>query len=149
MPWVSRENETTLTAIAGPNLLTIHTPAPLSGKDLKTQGHFTVRAGEAVPFVLTYSPSDGPSPLPLSVEAALASTEKFWKGWTGKCKVTGKWSADIRRSLITLKALSYQPTGGIVAGSHDIAARTDRRVSVTGTTATAGCATRRSRYSHS
>jgi GH15 family glucan-1,4-alpha-glucosidase len=115
VPWVSRENETTLTAIAGPNLLTIHTPAPLSGKDLKTQGHFTVRAGEAVPFVLTYSPSDGPSPLPLSVEASLASTKTFWEDWTAKCNVKGKWSAGIRRSLITLKALSYQPTGGIVA----------------------------------
>jgi GH15 family glucan-1,4-alpha-glucosidase len=115
VPWVSKEDEMTLTAVAGPSLITLRTTAPLHGKEMHTQGSVTVRAGEAVAFVLTYSPSDQPPPLPLSVEAALASTEKFWKGWTGKCKVTGKWSADIRRSLITLKALSYRSTGGIVA----------------------------------
>jgi GH15 family glucan-1,4-alpha-glucosidase len=115
VPWVTKEDETTLTAVAGPSLITLRTTAPLHGKDMHTQGAFTVRAGEAVAFVLTYSPSDQPPPLPLSVEAALTTTEKFWKEWAGKCKVTGKWATDIRRSLITLKALSYRPTGGIVA----------------------------------
>jgi len=115
VPWVSREDEMTLTAVAGPNRFTLRTTAPVRGKDMRTQGNFVVRAGEAVAFVLTYSPSEQPVPLSVSVEAALAATEKFWKEWSGKCPVTGKWSADIRRSLITLKALSYRPTGGIVA----------------------------------
>ena len=115
VPWVTKEDEMTLTAVAGPNLITLRTTAPLHGKDMRTQGTFTVRAGEAVAFVLTYSPSNQPAPLPLSVEAALAATEKFWKEWAEKCEATGKWAADIRRSLITLKALSYRPTGGIVA----------------------------------
>jgi GH15 family glucan-1,4-alpha-glucosidase len=117
VPWGSREDEMTLTAIAGPNLLTLRTSAPMRGKDMRTQSRFSVSAGEAVTFVLSYSPSNEPVPLPLSVEAELASTEKFWRDWAGKCKVTGKWAGDIRRSLITLKALSYRPTGGIVAAA--------------------------------
>jgi GH15 family glucan-1,4-alpha-glucosidase len=117
VPWVSRADETTLTAVAGPNLVTLRTTAPLEGKDMRTQGRFRVRASEAVAFVLTYSPSDQPVPLPLSVETALASTEQFWKHWSDSCNVGGKWSAQIRRSLITLKALSYRPTGGIVAAA--------------------------------
>jgi GH15 family glucan-1,4-alpha-glucosidase len=117
VPWVSRADETTLTAVAGPNLVTLRTTAPLEGKDMRTQGRFRVRAGEAVAFVLTYSPSDQPVPLPLSIETALASTEEFWKRWSGCCKVAGKWSEHIRRSLLTLKALSYRPTGGIIAAA--------------------------------
>lgn len=117
VPWVSRVDETTLTAIAGPNLITLRSTAALKGKDMRTQGEFTVRAGEAQTFVLTYSLSHQPVPLPLSVETALAATEKYWKSWAGRCAVTGKWSNQIRRSLITLKALSFRPTGGIVAAA--------------------------------
>ena len=115
VPWVSRTDETSLTAIAGPNLVVLRTTAPLQGRDMRTQGEFGVRAGEAVAFVLTYAASDKPVPLPLSVEAALETTGKFWKDWADHCELGGKWSKDIRRSLITLKALSYRPTGGIVA----------------------------------
>ncbi|HEY5047783.1 MAG TPA: glycoside hydrolase family 15 protein [Rhizomicrobium sp.] len=115
VPWVSKDDEMTLTAVAGPNLVTLRTTARLHGKDMHTQGEFSVRAGEAVAFVMTYSPSDQPVPLPLSVESALDTTVKFWEEWSGKCKIASKWSRDIRRSLITLKALSYRPTGGIVA----------------------------------
>lgn len=117
VPWVSRSDETSLTAVAGPNRITLRTTAPLEGKDMRTQGEFVVRAGEAVIFVLTYSLSDQPVPLPISVEAALAATENFWRGWAGNCEIAGKWSQHVRRSLITLKALSYRPTGGIVAAA--------------------------------
>jgi len=115
VPWVSRVDETTLAAVAGPNRITLRTNAPLEGKDMRTQGQFRIRAGESLAFVLTYSPSDQPMPLPLSVEAALTSTETFWSRWSGQCNVKGKWSREISRSLITLKALSFRPTGGIVA----------------------------------
>jgi GH15 family glucan-1,4-alpha-glucosidase len=115
VPWVNREDETTLTAVAGPNQITLRTTAPLHGKRMRTQGNFKVRAGEAVAFALTHSDSTQPVPLPLSVEAELATTAKYWNDWSGKCKIKGKWSSDIRRSLITLKALSCKSTGGIVA----------------------------------
>jgi GH15 family glucan-1,4-alpha-glucosidase len=74
-----------------------------------------VRKGEGVPFMLTYSASHLPEPMPISVEAALAETEKFWTVWAAKCKDSGKWMKPVGRSLLTLKALSYRPTGGIVA----------------------------------
>jgi GH15 family glucan-1,4-alpha-glucosidase len=117
VPWVSRADETTLTAVAGPNLVTLRTDAPLEGKNMRTQGRFRIRRGESLFFVLTYSPSDRPVPLPLSVETALATTEQFWKSWSGRVEITGKWSREIHRSLITLKALSFRPTGGIIAAS--------------------------------
>ncbi len=115
VPWVSREDEKTLTAVAGPNLITMRTTARLRGKGMRSVGELEVRAGEATAFVLTYSSSDRPAPPPLNAEAALTATETFWKDWAGSCNISSKWSGNIRRSLITLKALSYRPTGGIVA----------------------------------
>jgi GH15 family glucan-1,4-alpha-glucosidase len=115
VPWVSRTDERTRTAVAGANMLTLRTTAPLYGRDMRTRGEFLLREGEAVPFVLTYSPSHLPVPLSLSVEACLAETETFWKTWTGRSRIKGTWAKQVRRSLITLKALSYRPTGGIVA----------------------------------
>ena len=115
VPWVSRSDERTLTAVAGPNLLTLRTTAPLYGENMRTKGEFTLREGETVPFALTWSPSHLPLPLSLSIEATLAETEKFWSDWTSRSKVRGRWARDVCRSLITLKALSYRPTGGIIA----------------------------------
>jgi GH15 family glucan-1,4-alpha-glucosidase len=115
VPWVSRTDETTLSMVAGPNMLTLHTPAPLKGKDLRTTGEFTIRAGEIMPFVLSYTRSHLPPPLPLSVETSLAQTEEFWREWSGRCALAGPAAPKIRRSLLTLKALSYRATGGIVA----------------------------------
>ncbi len=117
VPWVSRADERTRTAVAGPNMLTLRSTAPLYGRDLRTQGEFVLREGEAVPFVLTYSPSHLPVPLSLSVEASLAETETFWKTWSARSQIRGTWARQVRRSLITLKALSYRPTGGIVAAA--------------------------------
>ncbi|HEY1615260.1 MAG TPA: glycoside hydrolase family 15 protein [Rhizomicrobium sp.] len=115
VPWMAKTDERTRTAIAGPNMLTLRTPAPLHGENMRTRGEFVLREGETVPFVLTHSPSHLPAPLSLSVEAALVETETFWKTWAARCQVEGKWARQVRRSLITLKALSYRPTGGIVA----------------------------------
>ncbi|HEX9491389.1 MAG TPA: glycoside hydrolase family 15 protein, partial [Stellaceae bacterium] len=115
VPWVTRMVDGALRAIAGPDMAVLRTPVALRGEDFKTVGEFTVSAGEAVPFVLTYSPSHEPIPGPVDPEEALADTEAFWREWSGICVDFGPWSDVVRRSLITLKALTYGPTGGIVA----------------------------------
>jgi GH15 family glucan-1,4-alpha-glucosidase len=115
VPWVSRHDETTISAIAGPTMLVVRTPVPMHGKDMRTQGDFTIRKGETVPFVVTYAPSHMPVPLPIDVEVALAATQEYWTKWSGRSDFDGHWHEPVQRSLITLKALSYRPTGGIVA----------------------------------
>ena len=91
------------------------TPVHLVGQDMKTVGKFTVAAGETVPFVLTGAPSHLVPPPPIEPQPALNETESFWTEWSKKCRPTGHCSDAILRSLITLKALTYLPTGGIVA----------------------------------
>jgi len=115
VPWVSRTEDGALRAIAGPDMTILRTPVAIRGEDLKTVGEFTVSAGQSVPFVLTYSPSHEPMPGPVESESALADTEAFWLEWTSICADFGPWTEVVRRSLITLKALTYRPTGGIVA----------------------------------
>jgi len=115
VPWVVRLDDRSLTAVAGPDMLTLRTFAPLYGEDMRTKAKFAVRPGETVSFVLMHSPSHEPVPLLPSLEAMLLETDKFWTEWSKRCVLNGPWGADIRRSLITLKALSYRPTGGIVA----------------------------------
>ncbi|HEY6578195.1 MAG TPA: glycoside hydrolase family 15 protein, partial [Rhizomicrobium sp.] len=100
---------------AGPNMLTLRTTAPLYGRDFHTKGEFVLREGETVPFVLTYSPSHLPVPLSMSIEATLTETGKFWTEWSTRSHLQGRWAKPVRSSLIALKALSYRPTGGIVA----------------------------------
>jgi GH15 family glucan-1,4-alpha-glucosidase len=115
VPWVSRTDERTITAVAGPNLLTLRTTALLYGEDFHTRGEFVLREGETVPFVLTHSPSHLPLPFGPSIETTLAETQKFWSDWSGRCQLQGRWAKPVRSSLIALKALSYRPTGGILA----------------------------------
>ena len=117
VPWVTREENGTIVAVAGPDRLTLVTPVPLNGEDLHTTGSFTVLAGECVPFVLTHGPSNGPRPAHLDVQAVLADTEAFWREFAGRCPPVGRWTGAVKRSLITLKALTYRPTGGIVAAA--------------------------------
>jgi GH15 family glucan-1,4-alpha-glucosidase len=114
-PWVSRMKDGSLLAVAGPDMAVLRTPVQLRGEDFKTVGSFTVSAGQTVPFVLGYSASNLAPPDPIDAEEALAKTEAFWRDWASRCTEAGKWSADVRRSLITLKALTYRPSGGIVA----------------------------------
>jgi len=115
VPWVTRMDDGSLRAIAGPNMVILRTSAPLRGENLKTVSEFTVDEGETVPFVLTYSASHLELPEPINPETALEKTEAFWREWTGRCTYRGPWAEAVQRSLITLKALTYWPTGGILA----------------------------------
>lgn len=116
VPWITRLDDGALRAIAGPDMTVLRTPVELHGDDLKTEGKFLVSEGDTVPFVLSYGRSylDAPAQ-PIDPIAALSETETFWHNWSAGCRQTGKWSDAVRRSLITLKALTYRPTGGIVA----------------------------------
>ncbi|HYY38328.1 MAG TPA: glycoside hydrolase family 15 protein [Xanthobacteraceae bacterium] len=115
VPWVTRLDDGALRAIAGPDMVVLRTPVHLVGQNLTTVAEFTVAAGEIVPFVLTYAPSHGGAPEPLDPESALKETGRFWRDWSRRCRPPGHCSDPVLRSLITLKALTYGPTGGIVA----------------------------------
>jgi GH15 family glucan-1,4-alpha-glucosidase len=115
VPWVTRLDDGTLRAVAGPDMVLLRTPVRLVGQNLTTVGEFTVAAGETVPFVLTYAPSHCPPSEPIDSQSALAATEGFWTTWANRCRPPAHCSDAVLRSLITLKALTYQPTGGIVA----------------------------------
>jgi GH15 family glucan-1,4-alpha-glucosidase len=117
VPWVSRREDDTIDAIAGPERLVLRTPAALYGEDLKTMGEFAVEADEAVPFVLSYGSSSQSPPPAIDPVEALARTEADWRQWSDRCPEVGPWSQAVKRSLITLKALTYAPTGGIVAAA--------------------------------
>jgi GH15 family glucan-1,4-alpha-glucosidase len=114
VPWV-RNLEGTLVAIAGPDAISLHTPIELEGRNLRTYARFTVEEGDRVPFVLTWTPSHAPLPEAIDAEQALTDTVDYWEEWIARCRASGRWEATVRRSLITLKALTYAPTGGIVA----------------------------------
>ena len=115
VPWVSRLPDGTLRAIAGPDMVVMHTPVPLRGEDLKTVATFDVAAGAVVPLVLTHGPSHLPPPQAIDPEDSLVTTERFWLDWVERSESHGEWRDDVTRSLITLKALTYGPTGGLVA----------------------------------
>jgi GH15 family glucan-1,4-alpha-glucosidase len=93
----------------------LRTAVPLEGRDLATVASFEVAAGETIPFVLSHVASHRPPPEPIDPLVALRETEAYWKAWSARCTLKGEWSESVRRSLITLKALTYRPTGGIVA----------------------------------
>jgi GH15 family glucan-1,4-alpha-glucosidase len=114
VPWVT-QRDGLWQAVAGPDMVLLRTPARVVGQNLRTVGEFTVAAGETVPFVLTHAPSHEQPPEPLDPQVALATTETFWTEWSKQCQPTGHCSEAVVRSLITLKALTYWPTGGIVA----------------------------------
>ena len=115
VPWVTRLDDGTLRAIAGPDMVIVRTPVYLRGKDMTTVGEFTISKGDTIPFMLSYMPSHRPPQPHLDPITALADTEKFWRGWSAKCRPAGPWSDAVRRSMITVKALTYAPTGGMVA----------------------------------
>jgi GH15 family glucan-1,4-alpha-glucosidase len=116
VPWV-RHQAGQFAAIAGPDAVWLRTPAHLYGRDMATHAEFTVSAGERVPFVLTHRASHLAHPKAADPETALADTERFWADWAGRCRYRGGWSEAVRRALITLKALTYAPTGGILAAA--------------------------------
>src|SRR6185437_11371844 len=87
VPWVTRLDETTLRAIAGPDMVLVHSKTKLRGENLKTVGEFTVKAGETMSFMLTYASSHLPPPEPIDPQQALRETEDFWRKWAGKCRI--------------------------------------------------------------
>ncbi|MCA8349135.1 glycoside hydrolase family 15 protein [Burkholderia cepacia] len=116
IPWVTQlTREDGMKAIAGPDTVVLRTPVPLTGKNLHTLAEFTVNADERVPFSLSYAASHMRLPPARDPLSMLARTENYWLEWSGRCQVQGRYAAAVRRSLITLKALAYEPTGGIVA----------------------------------
>jgi GH15 family glucan-1,4-alpha-glucosidase len=115
VPWVERLAEGGVSAVAGPHMAVLRTPVPLRGRDYRTVGEFAVGAGETVPFVLSYGPSHLAPPRPVDPEHALRDTEAFWHRWSRRCAPAGPWTDIVTRSLTVLKALTYAPTGGIVA----------------------------------
>jgi GH15 family glucan-1,4-alpha-glucosidase len=121
VPWVSHVDDGSaqgaLRAIAGPHMVVLRSDVELRGEGLTTVGEFAVAAGETAAFVLTYAPSHLPAPAAVDPHAALAVTERFWAEWAARCTYAGEWREPVMRSLLTLKALTYAPTGGIVAAA--------------------------------
>ena len=114
VPWVS-DNDGLLTATAGPDALSLWSSVETRGEDMATVADFDVSAGEAKSFVLAWYPSHAMPPRPLAPEWAIGDTERFWRAWSDRCTYEGDYGDAVLRSLITLKALTYAPTGGIVA----------------------------------
>ena len=113
IPWVRRVARG-IRAVAGPDTLTLKTPVDLHNENFRTEAEFTVREGQRVPFVLMWYPSHEPEPGMIDADETLAATEQRWREWSGRCMYVGPWRDAVVRSLITLKALTYAPTGGIV-----------------------------------
>ena len=115
-PWVKKsEDGEALLAICGPDMTVLRTPIETRGEDMTTVADFEVGEGETVPFVLTYGPSHLDVPEAIDPEQALQDTKDFWTEWSGRCTYKGESRDLVMRSLITLKALTYEPTGGIIA----------------------------------
>jgi GH15 family glucan-1,4-alpha-glucosidase len=113
VPWV-RQIDGVWRSIGGPDALSLWSPVPLRGVDLTTHASFTVRAGERLPFLLVWHPSHE-SPHHIDPERAVRDTVQWWERWCDRCTYDGEWRDLVLRSLITLKALTFGPTGGIVA----------------------------------
>jgi GH15 family glucan-1,4-alpha-glucosidase len=115
IPWVKRTEDGALLAICGQDMTVLRTPVETRGEDMTTVAEFEVNEEETIPFVLTYGPSHLPVPRPINPAQALQDTEDFWTEWCSHCNYQGDNSELVMRSLITLKTLTYAPTGGIVA----------------------------------
>jgi GH15 family glucan-1,4-alpha-glucosidase len=115
VPWVSRLDDGTLRAIAGPDMVTIRSDVQLHGQNLTTVGEFVVNAGDVCSIVMTWGPSHLEPPRPAEPAKAFEETKRFWSDWASHCQYDGPYRDSVMRSLITLKSLTYHPTGGIVA----------------------------------
>jgi GH15 family glucan-1,4-alpha-glucosidase len=115
VPWVTSLEDGGIRAIAGPDMMVLRTPVQLRGVDMTTVGTFVIYKDETIPFVLSYYPSHRPLHVSFDPSTALHDTETFWQEWSSKCRPAGPWSEVVVRSMITLKALTYAPTGGMVA----------------------------------
>jgi GH15 family glucan-1,4-alpha-glucosidase len=114
VPWVTGIDDG-IRAVAGPGVAVLHASVPVHGENLHTAAEFTVGKGERVWFTLTYGASFRPDPRPINAEHALRDTEHFWTRWTSQVKYKGEYADAVERSLIALKAMTFRPTGGLVA----------------------------------
>jgi GH15 family glucan-1,4-alpha-glucosidase len=114
IPWVRRIDKG-FRAVAGPDTLLLHSDVDLHGENFSTVADFAVSEGQRVAFVLTWYPSHQAAPPPIDPQKAIGETERWWREWSNRCTYQGPWRDAVLRSLITLKALTYSPTGGIVA----------------------------------
>jgi len=114
VPWVRRVDGALL-ATAGPESLELRAAVPVHGKGFTTVASFAIARGERAAFVLTHFASHLPRPLPIDPDAAVEATTRSWRGWCARCTYDGRWRDAVERSLVTLKALTFAPTGGIVA----------------------------------
>ena len=114
VPWIRRTGDG-LVAIAGPDRLRLRSAVTITNQDFATTACFSVSRGQRLFFDLTWSQSHVEEPPPLNVETALHETERFWRNWSGTCSYGGEWRDVVVRSALTLKALTYSPTGGLVA----------------------------------
>jgi GH15 family glucan-1,4-alpha-glucosidase len=117
IPWVRRLDDELLIAVGGPDALTLVTPVELQPEGMSHRAEFRVQEGDRVPFVLTWFASHDRRPKRVDAETALAETERFWLDWIGDCRYRGEYADAVHTSLLVLKALTYQPTGGIVAAA--------------------------------
>jgi len=115
IPWASRLADGAVQYIAGPDMVVLRALTPVKNEDLKTVASFVVKAGETLPFVLTHIASHMSAPAAIDPLPSLDLTEAYWQQWSRRCALAGEWSEAVLRSLITLKALTYEPTGGIIA----------------------------------
>src|SRR3954449_575200 len=115
VPWVRRMDGNARVAVGGPDALCLRTPVDVRGEDLRTVAEFTVQPGQRIPFTLTWFPSHAEWPREFDPEHALRDTVEFWTEFNTRCGYAGDWNQEVQRSLMVLKALTYAPTGGIVA----------------------------------
>ena len=114
IPWVTSIKDG-VRAIAGPHLLIFHSSVPIHGEDLKTVAEFTIHEGDRTTFTLTYGASYEPEVAGVDPDKALADTEHWWQQWSSRMKYQGPYREAVARSLTTLKAMTFRPSGGIVA----------------------------------
>jgi GH15 family glucan-1,4-alpha-glucosidase len=115
VPWVERTPDEGIRAVAGPHKVLFHSSMPHHGEALSTVSDFKLAAGQTASFTLSYAPSHLADPLRRDPAEALAATDSYWREWTAHSTYQGRWREAVTRSLITLKALTYAPTGGLCA----------------------------------
>ena len=145
VPWVSRlSTGHGIRAVSGPDQITIRSDVKLRGEGLTTVADFTVRDGERVRFTLSHAASRGSHSRSIDPDTAQVETETHWREWIGRSTYRGRWRAQVDRSLLTLKALTHQASGGIAAAATT-SLPDSSAASATGITGSAGCATQASR----
>lgn len=117
VPWVTTMPDGRLRMIAGPSRIVLQSSVELRGENFKTKSTFEVKQGQTESFALSYTESWIPEPVEFDAESLIHGTEMFWKNWTSKCTMEGPYADIVKRSLITLKAMTYEPTGGVVAAA--------------------------------